>query len=181
MLRVGGPAPAWLLPLASGYPACEGHRPGTVRSSHRPDARRGEAAIARRAARWTLSLFLLPLLCGGAWLLFVRPLGPGLIEITDPASDATVPHAALEVVVRFPHHDRTRSETFQVLLNGADVTQSFVAAENGAYGRLFLLVDGENVLRVAVFGRAWWGGERLVEHVEELHFTVRRPVDRHWG
>lgn len=110
------------------------------------------------------------------------PLGPPLLEISLlPDEQTDVPDEALEVLVRFPYTDRTRSETLRVTLNGADVTDSFTIAENGAIGEVVMLVDGANVLRAAVFGRAWWGRGQLVEFTSERRFHVHRPIDRFWG
>lgn len=110
------------------------------------------------------------------------PLGPPLVEISLLAEDQSeVPDEALEVLVRFPYIERTRPETLRVTLNGADVTDSFTIAANGAIGEVVMLVDGANVLRAAVFGEAWWGRAQLVEFTTERHFRVRRPIDRFWG
>ena len=110
----------------------------------------------------------------------VRPLGPPLVELVAPV-EGEVGDEALEVLLRFPHTERTHPETLRVTLNGADVTDSFVVAGNGALGTVVLIVDGSNVLRIGVFGRAWWAGDRLVEHTAEHRFRVRRPIDRFWG
>lgn len=124
----------------------------------------------------------LALVVGLAVLAGLQPLGPPLLEISLKAGeDAEVPDEALEVLVHFGYTDRTRPETLRVTLNGADVTDSFTIAANGAIGEVVLLVDGANVLRAAVFGRAWWGRGQLVEHTTERHFRVRRPIDRYWG
>ena len=66
-------------------------------------------------------------------------------------------------------------------LNGADVTDGFVTAANGAWGQVVRVVDGENVLRVGVFARSWLPGDRLVEHVTEVRFRVVRPIRRDWA
>lgn len=133
----------------------------------------------RRRIAWAAGLLLLLGLVVGAGL---RPLGPPLLEVSLPLGvQDEVPDRALEVFVRFPYMDRTRPETLRVTLNGADVTGSFDVAENGAVGQVVLLVDGANVLRAGVFGRAWWGHGQLVEYTAERRFTVRRPIDRNWG
>jgi hypothetical protein len=127
-------------------------------------------------------LALAGVLLAAAALAERRPLGPPLLEISLPvAEEAVVANEALEVFVHFPYTERTRPETLHVTLNGADVTDSFSVAENGAIGDVVLLVDGANVLRVGVFGRAWWGRGRLVEHTTERRFRVRRRIDRNWG
>lgn len=129
-----------------------------------------------------LGCFGLLVAAGLTALARLAPLGPPLVEISLlPAEEVEVPDEALEVLVLFPYTDRTRPETLRVTLNGADVTDSFTVAENGAIGELVLIVDGANVLRAGVFGRAWWGRAQLVEYTAERHFRVRRPIDRFWG
>lgn len=131
--------------------------------------------------RWVSALWIgIPAL-GLALVAWIYPLGPSLVEVTAPASDVRSTNKAVEVLLRFPRSDRTRSETLRVLVNGADVTGGFDVASNGAIGDVVLLVDGENRLEVSVFGRAWWSRQRLVEHRVELRITVERPIDRYWG
>ena len=137
-------------------------------------------ARARRARRLlvlgsaaVLGLLLAP--------LAARPLGPSLIRITSPTSGITVANEAVEVLVSFPHGERTHPETLRVRLNGADVTDDFDVAGNGAVGKVVRVLDGENTLEVAVFGRAWWPGSRLVEHTSELRFRVARPFRLFWA
>lgn len=113
--------------------------------------------------------------------LAVRPLGPRLVEITSPEPGGAVPSEALEVFVGFPHPDRTLHETLEVRLNGADVTDAFDVAGNGAYGSVVRVVDGENELRVGVFGRSWWPGGRIVEHTRVVRFRVHRAIDADWA
>jgi len=122
------------------------------------------------------------LLVGAALAALVHwPLGPSLLEISGPDPNATLPNEAIEVFVHFPHADRTRHETLEVRLNGADVTDAFDTAGNGAYGSVVLVVDGENELRVGVFGRSWWPGGRLVEHREVVRFRIRRSIQDNWA
>lgn len=117
----------------------------------------------------------------GLALLAPRLLAPAVIEITSPDPELVIGNEALEVFVHFPRPERTRAETLRVLLNGADVSDAFETAANGAYGSVVRVVDGDNWLRVGVFARPWWGGDALVEHSAELHFTVRRPIDGDWA
>jgi hypothetical protein len=122
------------------------------------------------------------LLVGAAIALLARwPLGPSLIAIHGPEPGAVLPNEAIEVFVHFPYADRTRHETLEVRLNGADVTDAFDIAGNGAYGSVVLVVDGDNELRVGVFGRSWWPGSRLVEHREVVRFRVRRSIETNWA
>jgi hypothetical protein len=83
----------------------------------------------------------------------------------------------LEVMVRFTAQERVAPETFRVLLNGADVTESFTTGENGSVGRLHGLLDGENRVRAEVFGRSRLAPWLLVEQAHEVRVTHRRPLD----
>jgi hypothetical protein len=142
---------------------------------------RTQKTPSRRPRRWLSVVWIgIPAL-GLALVAWIYPLGPPLVQVTSPISDVHSTNEAIEVLLRFPRSNRTRPETLRVLINGADVTEGFDVASNGAIGDVALLVDGENRLEVSVFGRAWWGGQRLVEHRAELRITVRRPVDRYWG
>jgi hypothetical protein len=85
------------------------------------------------------------------------------------------------VVVRFPEIERVAPETFRALLNGADVTDAFTTGENGAYGRLFALLDGENVLRVEVFAMPCWPPGLFLEYGREAPVIHRRPLDVNRG
>ncbi len=137
--------------------------------------------VERRRRPWVLIGLLALGLVGSAAALLVIPLGPRLIEITDPAPGHTRSNEAFEVFVRFPAADRVRPDTLGVWLNGAEVTGSFSVAENGAIGEVVLLVDGENSLEAAVFGAPWWAPERLVEHRVQLSFRVVRALDLDQG
>ena len=65
-------------------------------------------------------------------------------------------------------------ETFQCLLNGLDVTESLTVGRNGAVGEIVGLREGDNQIRLRVFGRSLWSG-RFVD--EERDFVVRvRPI-----
>jgi len=142
---------------------------------------RSQKTPSRRPRRWLSALWIgIPAL-GLALFACVYPLGPPLVEVAAPTSDLRGTNEAVEVLLRFPNSERTHPETLRVLVNGADVTEGFDVASNGAIGDVVLLVDGENRLEVSVFGRAWWGGQRLVEHSVELRITVERPIDRYWG
>jgi hypothetical protein len=121
------------------------------------------------------------LAAAGVAVLARWPLGPSLLEVSGPEPGATLPNEAIEVFVHFPHAERTRHETLEVRLNGADVSDAFDIAGNGAYGSVVLVVDGENELRVGVFGRSWWPGGRLVEHRQVVRFRIQRSIDRNWA
>ena len=124
---------------------------------------------------------LLVLLAAAGVAVARWPLGPDLLEVTGPDPGATLPNEAVEVFIGFPHADRTLHETLEVRLNGADVTNAFEVAGNGAFGNVVLLVDGENELRIGVFGRSWWPGDRLFEHRAVVRFRVRRAIDLDWA
>jgi hypothetical protein len=101
-------------------------------------------------------------------LLFGQPL----LEIRSPAPGQDVAQGGVEIIVHFPLADRTASDTFRCLLNGRDVTPSLTRGENGAAGSVLGAVEGENHVRVEVFGRPWWGGPWL-EDAREVRFRVR--------
>jgi hypothetical protein len=101
-------------------------------------------------------------------LLFGQPL----LEIRSPAPGQAVAQGGVEVIVRFPVAERTAADTFRCLLNGRDVTPALTRGENGAAGSVIGAIEGENQLRVEVFGRPWWGGPWL-EDAAEVRFSVR--------
>jgi hypothetical protein len=107
--------------------------------------------------------------------------GSSVLELESPRVGEVVGTRGLEVVVRFPEIERVAPETFRVLLNGADVTEAFTTGENGAYGRLFALLDGENVLRVEVFAMPCWPPGLFFEHDREARIVHRRPLDANRG
>lgn len=101
-------------------------------------------------------------------LLFGSPL----LDLRAPLDGQWVAQGKVEIIVQFPSAERTSSETFRCLLNGHDVTPDLTRAENGAAGSVLGAVEGENHLRVEVFGRPWWGGPFLEDSIER-HFRVR--------
>jgi hypothetical protein len=114
-----------------------------------------------------------------AWaaLAGLVPLGRPLLRVESPRSGDVVGPGGLEVMVRFTDGGRVAPETFRVLLNGADVTESFTTGENGSVGHLHSLLDGENRVRAEVFGRSRFVPWLLVEEGEEIAVTHRRPLD----
>ncbi len=112
---------------------------------------------------------------------FLPPQGPVLLHVDAPVDGAVIGPDGLEVLVRFATRDRAAAETFRALLNGAEVTEDLTTAQNGAWGRLHGLLDGENVLRLEIFGRSWTGSDRLVEHVREVRVRMRRPLGLNRG
>lgn len=103
--------------------------------------------------------------------------GAPLLELRSPRTGERVGTEGVEVAVRFPEIGRVAPETLRVLLNEADVTEALTTGENGAYGRLFALLDGENVLRVEVFARPRWPPWLLLEQRREVRIVHRRPLD----
>jgi hypothetical protein len=87
----------------------------------------------------------------------------------------------VEVMVRVPDDGRAEPETLRVLLNGADVTERLTRGQNGAYGRLHGVLDGENVLRIEVEGPSFWHDGRPYASGREVRFHVRRPLDWNRG
>jgi hypothetical protein len=118
---------------------------------------------------------------GVAVALAVLWTGPSLLELESPRVGEVVGTGGLEVVVRFTEVERVAPETFRVLLNGADVTEVFTTGENGAYGKLFALLDGENLLRVEVFAMPHWPSGLFLEHRRDARVVHRRPLDVNQG
>jgi hypothetical protein len=97
--------------------------------------------------------------------------GARLIEIQAPRPGEQVAPGGVHVAVRFPAADRTAVGTFRVLLNGRTVTGELTRARTGAVGSVVGAVEGENRLRIEVFGRAWWT-RRYFEDSAEVVFRV---------
>ena len=101
-------------------------------------------------------------------------LGPPLMEVRTPESELEVPVGAVDVLVSFVGGSRVAVETFECWLNDQNVTATLTLGRNGAAGEIVGLHEGENQIRLRVFGRSWWGGE-FVE--EERSVVVRvRPL-----
>ena len=118
-------------------------------------------------------------LLGGGWFLRAQLshffyVGPALMRIQTPDEEVSVPIGAVDVVIEFPDHERVASETFECLLNGLDVTGSLTIGRNGAVGEIVGLREGDNRIRLRVFGRSYWS-DHYVD--EEREFIVHvRPV-----
>ena len=135
----------------------------------------GRRVKARLGLGW---LLVLPACAALAAVLALGvPIGSPLLRVEAPTPGAVVGPEGLEVMVRFTDEGRVAPETFRVLLNGADVTESFTTGENGSVGRLHSLLDGENRLRAEVFGRSRLAPWLLVEEGHEIRVTHRRPLD----
>jgi hypothetical protein len=109
--------------------------------------------------------------------LVVVAAEPPLLDVLEPSEGSVVGLGGVEVTVVFAEGERVAPGTFRVLLNGADMTSRFTTGRNGAHGRLFGLLDGENRLRFEVFGRRWWLPGMLLEEAREVRFLVRLPQD----
>lgn len=146
---------------------------------HRPAGRCGGARrLARLGRLGALGLLAALPLVVAAWLATGwRPL----LRVETPLDGATVDVAGLELLVRFPEPARVEAATFEVRLNGADVTGRVQVADNGVHGRLQGFLDGENRLEIAVFGRPWWAPGVWVEQRRRLRLTYRSPTDWNRG
>jgi hypothetical protein len=127
------------------------------------------AGLAVALAAGSLTLYEGPLRAQAARVLV---FGSPLVEIRAPRTDQFIPQGSVEVVVAFPSLERTSADTFRCLLNGRDVTHLLTRGENGAAGAILGAVEGENRLRVEVFGRPWWGSQWF-EDTDEVTFHVR--------
>jgi len=117
------------------------------------------------------------LMLGLAWLFraelaqFVY-VGPPLMRIETPAAGSEVPVGAVDVLIEFPDGDRVAAETFECSLNGLDVTDSLTVGRNGVAGQVVGLREGDNRIRLRVFGRSFWS-DRFVDEERELVVRVR--------
>lgn len=102
---------------------------------------------------------------------------PVLLDVRAPGQGQRVGIEGVDVLVRFDPAGRAEPATFRVLLNGADVTDRLAVAKNGAHGVLYGLLDGDNRVRVEIFGRGYWPTGLLVEEARELEVQFRRPLD----
>lgn len=109
------------------------------------------------------------------------PGGERFLWVETPVSGDVVPPRGIDVLVLFASHGRVAPETFRCTLNGVEVTQLLTTGENGAAGHLYGLLDGENVLRLEIFGRTWWSGDSLVERSREVRIRLRRRLDLFQG
>jgi hypothetical protein len=101
-------------------------------------------------------------------------VGRPLLELRAPAPDAEVPIGGVDVLVRFRDAD-VLPATFRCWLNGVDVTDQLTLGQNGAGGAVAPLREGENALRVEVFGRGWLVGRYYLDEAE-LRLHVRPPL-----
>jgi hypothetical protein len=113
-------------------------------------------------------------------LLFV---GAPLFEVRLPGQGAEpAPAGSVELFVGFAPGGRVAWDTFRVLLNGQDVTDRLTLGRNGAHGKLLGLTEGNNQLRLQMFGRSWWGGQYVEdEQVLSLQVAGHPGLDRARG
>jgi len=114
-----------------------------------------------------------PMLGGG---LAVTLFAPPMLTLETPEEAETVGLGGFDLLVRFDAAGRAEPATFQVLLNGVDVTDLVETAPNGAHGHLNGLRDGPNTLRLQVFGRGLWPPAVLVEESREIEILYRPPL-----
>lgn len=144
--------------------------PGEAPGGSRHPRRR--AAGLLRLAALVVPVLLLPL---------VSPGGPRLVSIVSPRPGEVFGVEGVYVMVRVPDDERVAPETLRVLLNGADVTGQLMTGQNGAVGRLYGVLDGENLLRIEVDAESWWADDRPFESAREVRFRVRPPQDTNRG
>ncbi len=89
--------------------------------------------------------------------------GAPLIEVRLPQSGQSVAVGSIEVLIGFPLGDRVAVESFRCTLNNRDVTELLTVGRNGAGGSVYGLVEGENRLRIEVFGSSWWGSRYFLD------------------
>ncbi len=124
------------------------------------------------------SLFAVIAILLGAWrwwdeLVRFAHVGPPLMRVQTPWDALEVPVGAVDVLIEFPDRERVAVETFACELNGLDVTGSLTIGRNGAVGEIVGLREGDNRIRLRVFGKSFWS-DRFVD--EDLVFVVRvRP------
>lgn len=109
-------------------------------------------------------------------------IGNPLIEVQRPTPGQEIPFGGVEVRVGFAEGDRVALDTFRCLLNGRDVTDLLELSAAGATGSIFGLVEGENRIKIEVFGRSWWS-ERHFQDARTVVFHVRPypNMDRAFG
>lgn len=137
-------------------------------------------ADERAASRGTLVWAGVAGLVLGALAALVLVHGPALLDVRKPLDEGPIGVEGVEVLVGFLA-GHTRSATFRATLNGADVTNELELAANGVHGSLHGLLDGENWLELAVFGRGWWPRDLLVEERHRIRILYRSPIRANQG
>jgi cold shock CspA family protein len=134
----------------------------------------------RVAIAVALALLAAPLVPGVPELarttLRAAVFGGPLLELRAPLRGQIVPEGGVDVFVSFRDAEQVAPGTFRCLLNGRDVTADLTQGRNGAVGSLIGALEGDNHLRVEVFGRSGWL-DRFVEDADEVSFRVRPLVN----
>ncbi len=99
-------------------------------------------------------------------------LGSPMLQVLRPTPGQQVAFGGVEVEIGFPGRERVAVDTFRCLLNNRDVTHLLTLGSNGAQGAIFGLVEGENRIRIEVFGRGWWSA-RYYQDARTVVFHVR--------
>lgn len=108
---------------------------------------------------------------------FVRFAGP-LLRLENPPPQGSaepprvMPMGGVPILVRFQTSGRVLPDTFRCLLNGNDVTHLLTVGVNGVGGTVYPLREGENRLRVEVFGKTLWSS-RYFQDTLELPINAR--------
>lgn len=106
---------------------------------------------------------------------------PSLLWIQSPLEGDVIGVGGVDVMIRFPREREVEEETFVALLNGADVTSEFTTGSNGAIGRLFGVLDGENTLHFEVRGDRGGLPNRFLRDARDVRFLVRLPQNTNRG
>ena len=101
---------------------------------------------------------------------------PSLLWIQAPLEGDVIGIGGVDVRIRFPREREIEADTFIALLNGADVTSEFTTGTNGAIGRLFGVLDGENTLHFEVRGDRGGAPDRHLLDARDVRFLVRLPL-----
>lgn len=138
---------------------------------------------ARRASRWLPLLAVLALVAAEtAWQVHAHVGREPLIRLSLPSLATQRRYGATEVAIDFAPY--SRPATLKVTLvrirpGGRDeeteVTDQFIARENGAVGNLSGLIEGEYVLRARVFGQPPGRKDLLIEEDARVSFSVPSP------
>jgi len=139
---------------------------------HSPPSEALPGPVHRRSRGW------IGVLLGLAAVLSVLTITtPTHLTVDTPIPGERIGAGGVTLLVRFDPAGGTAHATFRATLNGADVTDRLTVAENGAHGTLHGLLEGENILRLEVFGSGPWPGRWLVEQSRELRLRFRPPMD----
>ncbi len=99
-------------------------------------------------------------------------LGRPLVQVLRPTPGQQMAFGGVEVEIGFPGRERVAVDTFRCLVNNRDVTHLLTLGSNGAQGAIFGLIEGENWIRIEVFGRGWWSA-RYFQDARTVVFQVR--------